>query len=396
MLFDFNFKSTTLLFCCFHGTLFSVLLLTKGARKGEKSSIWLSIFTFLAALYILPFALGYAGWYSKNPYREFLFYVPFQQLFLFPVVLYFYFQTLLDKNFHFSKNLVWHFVPPILYLLYTIFIFLADKFYFGYSHFYANGRDKDFDSWYQVAGFLSLATYLILSLQLLKKYKILIFNTYSFADELTFSWAKKFLYALLSILVLRLLFFILNPEWANFGAKFWYYCCFSVLVYYISINGLLNVVTSLTSLSQKDLHVEPPKLKTQKGNQLDDELSSARDLKKWKVQLEALMTNEKYYKNPELSVFDLAKELNTHPKKISQTINQEFAMNFNDYVNQYRIKAVIDLLHAGAHEKQTLLAIAFDCGFNSKSTFNRVFKYQTSYTPAAFCQKLTVNTGAKS
>jgi AraC-like DNA-binding protein len=62
-------------------------------------------------------------------------------------------------------------------------------------------------------------------------------------------------------------------------------------------------------------------------------------------------------------------------------INQGFQLNFNDFINQYRIEAVKDKLKAGEQKTQTLLGIAYDCGFNSKATFNRAFKKVTGLSP---------------
>lgn len=99
------------------------------------------------------------------------------------------------------------------------------------------------------------------------------------------------------------------------------------------------------------------------------------------------MTVEKKYEDPELVIADLANALNTHPKKISQVINQGFGMNFNDFVNHYRILALQQKFQKGEHSMQTLLGMAFDVGFNSKSTFNRAFKRETQLSPKAWIEK---------
>lgn len=72
---------------------------------------------------------------------------------------------------------------------------------------------------------------------------------------------------------------------------------------------------------------------------------------------------------------------------MSQIVNQGFNVNFNDYVNSLRIAALIQQLKAGEHHTRTLLALALDCGFNSKSTFNRAFKKLTGLTPLEYIRK---------
>ena len=64
-------------------------------------------------------------------------------------------------------------------------------------------------------------------------------------------------------------------------------------------------------------------------------------------------------------------------------------MNFNDFINNYRIEAVKENLKKGEHKKTTLLGIAFDCGFNSKATFNRAFKKSTGLSPKDYLHKLS-------
>jgi AraC-like DNA-binding protein len=56
-------------------------------------------------------------------------------------------------------------------------------------------------------------------------------------------------------------------------------------------------------------------------------------------------------------------------------------MNFNDFVNYYRVQAVVEKLKMGEQKTQTLLSIAYDCGFNSKATFNRAFKKAMGTSP---------------
>ncbi len=392
MLFDFSFKSSFLLLFFFHGLVFAVLLFIKGIQTSNKPALWLGAFTLLCVLYISPFMLGYAGWYSQQPYRNILFYTPLQQLLVLPPLLYFYCRSLFDRSFVFTRTQLLHFLPAALYLLYSCVVVVADQLVLGEYYFYADERDKDFSFWYQAAGFVSLLVYLLLSLRSYYTYKQITYNTVSYADSLTFAWAQRFLLAFLLLLILRALFFFINPEWDEFGRKFWYYLSFSVLFYYISISGYVNTVRSVTffnepgaSLAEKAAEpVDTVEDEPQQDVAVKKELPDSDYLKS---KIEQLVLDEKLYENPELSVADIAQPLGIAPKKVSQIINQGFAVNFNDYINQHRVKAVIAKLQEGEHSIQTLLAIAYDCGFNSKSTFNRAFKRHTGLSPNAYIQK---------
>ncbi|MBB6004267.1 AraC family transcriptional regulator [Arcicella rosea] len=399
MLFNFNLKSSILLIFFVHGIVFSLLLLKKGVQHQSKESFWLSLFIFLSSLYIAPFMLGYAGWYSKQPYRDIMFYIPFQQLFLLGPIIFFYVQSLLNKSSQlFQKDFI-PFVPAIAYFIYTLIVFITDKLVLHQYYFYADERDKDLSTWYQVAGLFSMMYYVFLSLRYYAIYKKIAFQVVSFAETILFNWVRQYLIALLVILSLRVLFFILNPEWDEFGNKFWYYLCFSILFYYISISGYSNAIKTVIPYQASSLfnHDSSYLLHEEKGYEMNEIIKelvnetdaiTITDIEIWKQKIEDLMIVDKAFENPILTLTDIAEKLATNPKQISQVVNQGFNMNFNDFVNSYRIEAVKEMLKNGEHKKQTLLGIAFGCGFNSKSTFNRTFKKQTSLSPKEYINKL--------
>jgi len=102
-----------------------------------------------------------------------------------------------------------------------------------------------------------------------------------------------------------------------------------------------------------------------------------------------LMKEEAPYKRSDLSVNDLASKLGVHPNYLSQVINQRENRNFYDFVNTYRIEEFKRLIADPHHQQLTLLSVAFDCGFNSKSSFNRYFKKATGQTPSDYFAGLT-------
>ncbi|WP_255070686.1 AraC family transcriptional regulator [Lacihabitans sp. LS3-19] len=268
------------------------------------------------------------------------------------------------------------------------------------NYFYKDGKDKDFSLWYQITGLFSLGYYLTQSLKVYYKYKTLTYNVVSFADSVMFKWAKRFLIAFLMLIAIRILFFIVNPEWDEFGKKFWYYVCFSILFYYMSISGYTNSILSATSFRVSPLNFDADfkfeaygpgetelPISIQDNDNFEEDKNEIPDFDLWKEKIETLMLVDKMYENPELVISDLSNKLSTHSKKISKVINQGFNMNFNDFVNHYRIKALIQKIEEGEHNIQTLLSLAFECGFNSKSTFNRAFKRATSLNPKEYIEK---------
>jgi len=330
--------------------------------------------------------LGYANWYAVTNYRNVLFFVPFQQLFLIGPVLYVYTKTLLNPNFKFTRKDFIHFLPALAYLIYSLVIFIYDYFLVKEFYFYEDGRDKDLDFWYQMAGLVSMLFYLFKSITYYTKYRRLSLQEVSFADEIAYKWINHFTIAFSVILLLRVLFFVLNPEWGNFGSKYWYYLCFSILLLYIAISGYSSAIRTTIPFHSKDLpELQPSEKRNEpvaKNESVDNE-----DIQQWKEKIILLFEENEVYKNSNLTLTDVALQLNTNRNIVSKAINQEFHMNFNDFVNEKRAEAVIEKLKQGEHHTSTLLGIALDCGFNSKTTFNRAFKKYTSLTPNQYLNK---------
>jgi AraC-like DNA-binding protein len=97
-----------------------------------------------------------------------------------------------------------------------------------------------------------------------------------------------------------------------------------------------------------------------------------------------LMEEEKIYLQHELKLEDIAQQLSITTKKVSRIINLRFGVNFSDFINSYRIELAKQLLSDPNFNKDTMLGIAYEVGFNSKSTFNRLFLKHTSYTPKEY------------
>ena len=99
------------------------------------------------------------------------------------------------------------------------------------------------------------------------------------------------------------------------------------------------------------------------------------------------MDVEKLYKNPGLSIKELATRLMTTPRILSQIIHDELETNFFDFLTGYRIKEARRILSDSKTKNEPILNIAFEVGYNSKSAFNRAFKNTTGMTPSEFKKK---------
>ncbi|MBK9466168.1 MAG: AraC family transcriptional regulator [Chitinophagaceae bacterium] len=346
MLFEFNRFSSLLLIFFVHGLVYAILLWRKGIVNETRSDKWLSIFLFLCILYIAPWMIGFAGWYDTQPYRDILFYLPFQQLYFIGPVIFFYVQSLLNPSFRFGKKEWLHLLPGILYLLFSIIMVVTDKLVLKKYYFLANGQDPDFDTWYQLTGFASMLFYFFLSLRYYNLYKKLIVQVVSYAELVSFRWVRNFLVAFLIMLFVKIVFFILEEITdLSYWDTWWYFLVFAILFYYIAISGYANSVETKVAFKPHLLTYRPtlllnysPSLTLTESVTEEAEIiaiepaskENAADevLTEWKPKLLGLMQEEKIYEDPELSLTQVAKQLQSNPSFISMVVNRGFRPQF--------------------------------------------------------------------
>ncbi|MFT3703032.1 MAG: ABC transporter permease [Agriterribacter sp.] len=112
--------------------------------------------------------------------------------------------------------------------------------------------------------------------------------------------------------------------------------------------------------------------------------SGSSELKAKGAWLKRLMETKFYYKDPELSLTSLAEKLQLHSNELSRIINSGLKKSFNDFINEYRVLETARKIQDADFDHMTLLGIAFESGFNSKTTFNRIFKEMTGKSPTEY------------
>ena len=108
------------------------------------------------------------------------------------------------------------------------------------------------------------------------------------------------------------------------------------------------------------------------------------DVAQYIARIEEHMNSSKPFLNRELSIYDLSDQLGIPKHSLSEVINEHMGKNFYNLVNDYRIEEVKTRLEDPAYKNLTILAIAYDSGFNSKSSFNTIFKEKTGITPSEY------------
>ncbi|MDX1903994.1 MAG: AraC family transcriptional regulator, partial [Thermonemataceae bacterium] len=225
---------------------------------------------------------------------------------------------------------------------------------------------------------------------------------YSFQEGISLKWLKTLIYAYF--------FFILGSVITNipeFDTFFLYafevmlfifiiYIGIKAVHYQLVINTLVHIQTKETTseaileeevarevVIQKEISTIKIPNHTQDYDFVE-EIVSDEKYKYLKDKLLSVMETKKPYLNPKLSIYDLADQVSTNYKYLSKLINQEFDMNFANFINLYRINEAKEKLLNDLNKNYKIEAIAELVGFNSKSAFNIAFKKLTGKTPSEF------------
>ncbi|MEP1489009.1 MAG: helix-turn-helix domain-containing protein [Algibacter sp.] len=232
-------------------------------------------------------------------------------------------------------------------------------------------------------GVLHLAYYLILSYKLLKRYRELVKNNYSDINTLDLKWLSIWVRGFILFLIIDMisgLLLIAYPISTILYINLFYLV---FLIWYIGYHGVNQAQIFLVDETlPESINDENPQQKAIKNTSFFN--CESEEFTELKTQLEIVFIEQELFKRQHLSLKETADILNISDKKLSHLLNICLGSNFYEYVNTYRVNYFRKKLKEGAADKLTLLAIAFDSGFNSKATFNRVFKQQIGITPIEY------------
>ena len=128
------------------------------------------------------------------------------------------------------------------------------------------------------------------------------------------------------------------------------------------------------------------------GEEVNSPVLRVDDLKRYAQKLEKFMAEQQPYLDPELTIEKLSELTRIRKLSLSQTLNKGFDKNFFTFIKEYRIRHVEQILKNKAQGNSTIMDIAYDCGFNSKTAFNRAFKEVTGKTPTEYLKDLCSTT----
>lgn len=233
--------------------------------------------------------------------------------------------------------------------------------------------------------------YIFLSFKLLRKHKKNIGDHFSYEEKINLNWLRYLIYGLLLIWIIII---VLKKNSLIYGSG----VVFITLLGFLGIRqvGIFgrNDFQGNTVLKPNELLEEPTEIEVQAFLQdipkkkYANSGISVDQVNEIHKQLTLLMNAEKVYTEPALSLNSLASRLSVHPNYLSQVINDKEGVSFFDYINKLRVNEFKRLVQVKEHSQFTLISIAYDCGFNSKSSFYKNFKKVTGQSPSDFINQL--------
>lgn len=209
-------------------------------------------------------------------------------------------------------------------------------------------------------------------------------DTYSGSEIIRLQWLLNYLYITLAIIILSIfIFYSKKFELKPFAQLYpYHFYAIVVLIYWIGYKVLflpeifkLSTITIVQQDAIEDTRYETFLIDESSANNLESKIREA-------------MESDRLFLNPELSLSQLAEHIGSSRHHISQVLNVHMATNFYDFINKYRVDEFIRKLDEPGNESYTLLALAHESGFNSKATFNSVFKKNMGMTPSMFFRNM--------
>lgn len=292
-------------------------------------------------------------------------------------LLYFLTRSINHEKFDWRKD-IFHFLPFLLALghaLHTYFSLSPDELV---GHYQQIAREQAASSfvphWMEIAFISAILIhnliYVVLSFQKTAKYKKGIRSLYSTLDNIDLNWLDLVLKIWLGLMFFPLLIFFLNYTLgflkaditetvftASLLACIGIYCYHLLSHKFADLGGLKEAVEKKINPAQEERFKE----------------------------VVSYMEREQPYLEVDLSLAQLAGNLDLHPNSLSQLINTYSGGNFFEFVNSYRVEEVKKELAAS---KEHIMIIAYNNGFKSKSSFNDVFKRKTGMTPSQYRKKM--------
>lgn len=295
----------------------------------------------------------------------------------------------------FRETITWKKAWPHL-ILFLVFSVLVGWEYYYFSKDYPLTHDipgevakRPFIIVQVIVRTLQRLFYYYLSLVTLQRYQKSIQYYFSETSQINLRWIKWLIHGNLALIINTYIAYLLVTKYPQYFGVLMvllttYICAY---VYLATMRGIAQhtawqlhrsikksqVITALERIGVRPTHEIIP-AKTFHNQRMESIV----------VDIRILMEEEKAFREPHLTLHDIAHRVGATPDEVYQAINEVFRKSFYDLVNGYRVEEAKRLLKDADNLRHPILAVSFEAGFNSKATFSNVFKKFTGITPAAY------------
>lgn len=294
-------------------------------------------------------------------------------------LLYLYVSSVTNNRFKMQKKHILHFTPSALALTFNlpvIFMPVSEKLSFVTEVAERSSLQAELLFITQISQIL---IYLVFSLNLLKIHEDSIKNYLSSLEETRMRWLKLLVYPVFVLYIGDIAVCYLGnfiPE-KLLDYREIFSIKESLLVFIVGYKGLIqpDIFSSDAINSSNEKY---------RASKLTDSMAE-----EYLARLIGFVEQEKPYTDPGITLKMLSEKVSIPPRYLSQVMNDRLGRNFYEFINGYRVEEVKKRLLNGELERFTILAIAYDVGFNSKTTFNTVFKKQTGLSPTQYIKSMS-------
>ncbi len=352
--------------------LFFLSLFLITYKKGNKTSNYiLSVFLFFNGLLVLNLLLEISG---VSAYSHFppLYLIGSSTYFMLGPLIFLYTRSLCYRDFKIRRIDIFHFLPFPLLVAAPLIIHLL-----GLSRTYLDNSGQMavlFKNWFFATIYVLLLGYIRFTLLTLNKYRRELKDYFSNTRTINLSWLSLILFAFLLMLLVDAAILILNL--LDFSSDI---INKQLLVLSLFINFVFAAVLAFKGLRQPGIFTS-----IEFGLKYGTTRLSKAEADRYIKKLKDFMQQQKPHLDPSLTIKNLAEMLTIPVRQLSQVINDSLKQNFFDLVSSYRVEEAKQMLLDPNHRDKTILEILYNAGFNSKSSFNNLFKKKTGMTPSEF------------
>ncbi len=358
--------STPLQFAYIFCLLLVIVFLYRGWREEQLNLRLLAFLMLIFALELQDYTFGFSGinvlW---NELKGF----PRGVHLLFGPAMLFYLRAQVNREFQLKPIHLWHLLPWFVFFLPQLIVFFmgpetVDRVM--ESTFFTWGSRSEL-----VLRLISYGYYFYHSWKLLAAYREWLKDRFSQIESVSLSWFRNFLMLMIFWIIFREIMNIIDAYFdLPFYQDWWWNLALGLAAIYVGISGLGQKQAA-------DMLFSEEQEKEEESQAVDEQQILLQ-------QLDSKMQNERFFLQPELTVRELASQMKVSSSELSAAINSQKGVNFNDYINALRVQEFIRVYPLPENRNYTILSIAYDCGFNSKATFNRAFKKETGKSPKEF------------